>query len=195
MARSVRRRVALLAVLVVVAIPLAAVASCVARVSDAGPTIALLDGLTLPAGWELEHTTVRSFTGTDRQEDPGRPEDHIGCQGILPVFDRCPMVTRYYRVARPRAAVFDEAVQVLIRAGLPVSGAGYCGGPNVGVDSLCSVYGYPDASHEVSMLVTPDPMLSQPGYARHPSVSYVRVMANPTLVEFTLNSPQPTLHP
>jgi hypothetical protein len=76
---------------------------------------AVLDGLRIPAGWELAHTTVMVPGGPDRRVDPSRPRDDIDC------FEgECPSVTRYYFVSGTPATAYPDARQLLVDAGFDI---------------------------------------------------------------------------
>jgi hypothetical protein len=78
---------------------------------------AVLDGLGVPAPWQLVHTTVRSQGGPDRAVDPSRPQDEIGC------FEgECPSVTRIYLVDSGPDDVVTIARGLLSSAGFAVGG-------------------------------------------------------------------------
>lgn len=196
--RPVRRRTQLIVSLsclllaVIVTASAFLVASCVAPWSDAGPYVLLLDSLPVPSSWQLVHTTVRSFGGGDRQRDLSRPSDHLGCDRFF--IAPCPMVERYYLVQGETQAIFDDGVQMLVRAGLPVTlFAGPCAAPNEALTDGCAVYAYPDAEKDVAVNVWPDSAfldkaLTGPGW----SLVWVRAEFN-TWGRRPPTSPQPTV--
>lgn len=89
---------------------------------SSGPDVshytAVLDGLKIPAGWELIHTTIRRPGGPDREIQPGQPSDEIQCDAT---FGPCPTVTRYYLVAGRPVDAFPKGKQVIVDAGFQVA--------------------------------------------------------------------------
>lgn len=89
---------------------------------SSGPDVshytAVLNGLKIPAGWELIHTTIRRPGGPHREIQPGRPSDEIQCDAT---FGACPTVTRYYLVAGRPVDAFPKGKQVIVDAGFQVA--------------------------------------------------------------------------
>jgi hypothetical protein len=82
---------------------------------DAAHYEAVLDGLHLPAGWELVHTTIMRSGGPDTRIDPSRSQDDIACD-----IGHCPSVARYYLVEGKPADAYPEARQSAIDAGFEI---------------------------------------------------------------------------
>jgi nucleotide-binding universal stress UspA family protein len=99
------------------------VVAAMAAACTSGPDVshytAVLDKLSLPAGWELVHTTVREPGGGDKEVDPGRSTDTIGCSGL---FGQCPSIARYFQVDADAAIdVYKEAKRILIASGFAIT--------------------------------------------------------------------------
>ncbi|MHB8959285.1 MAG: hypothetical protein ACYDAN_06630 [Candidatus Limnocylindrales bacterium] len=114
--RSDRRLGRVTAAAAVVAAVLLSLAGCR---SGPGPDhyATVLDGVGVPAAWDLVHTTVRSQGGPDKAVDPGRDTDNIDC------FEgECPSVTRIYLVDSGPDDVVTAARGLLAGAGFAVGG-------------------------------------------------------------------------
>ena len=93
---------------------IAAMAASCAGGPDISHYAGVLDQLTIPAGWELVHTTLRAPGGGDKDVDPSRPTDTIGCSGL---FGECPSIVRYYLVGGQPVDAYTAAKQVMLDAG------------------------------------------------------------------------------
>jgi hypothetical protein len=75
---------------------------------DASHYATLLDGLRIPAGWELVRTIIKAPSGGD-----------IGCTPFA--TDDCPSVARYYLVAADSAApIYAQGKDILTTAGFTI---------------------------------------------------------------------------
>ena len=82
---------------------------------NASHKTAVLDALTIPAGWQLIHTTVMEPGGKDDRIDTDRSRDDIAC-GI----ESSPTVARYYLVGGRPGDVYPAARRLITDARLNI---------------------------------------------------------------------------